>query len=148
MKAYAELGLANRFYVRITPGDYDLGGWAQVSGLDVSWDVAEYRAGDAGNHRWFFPGLTKYSMVKLTRAACADSLKVKEWLDKTSKQHQPGLVVVTLRDANQKDVMTWELKHAYPARWSVTGFEAGASKVAAETLDVVHVGFLDDESVA
>lgn len=140
-----EPGMANRFHVRVVPGDYDLGSWAQVGGLDVSWDVPEHRVGDAGNHRWFFPGVTKYSMVKLTRAACLDSRRVKEWLERTSTRHQPGSVLVTLRDGNEAEIMSWELKHAFPARWSVSGFDAGTSKVATETLDLVHVGFLDDE---
>jgi len=49
---------------------HDLGSWAKVDGLDVSWDIAEYRAGDGGNYRWYFPGNTKYSNIKLARAAC------------------------------------------------------------------------------
>src|SRR5262249_14944852 len=123
----------------------DLGSWSQVSGLDVAWEVPEHRVGDAGNHRWFFPGHTKYSLVKLTRAACVDSRRVKAWLDRTSTGHQPGSILVTMRDSKREDVMSWQLKHAYPARWSVVGFEAGVSKVATETLDLVHGGFLDDE---
>ena len=41
-----KIGLANRFKVKIDNGTYDLGSWAKVDGLEVTWDLAEYRAGD------------------------------------------------------------------------------------------------------
>ena len=53
-----KIGMANRFTVVIDNGDYDLGSWSQVDGLDVKWDMAEYRAGDGGNDRWYFPANT------------------------------------------------------------------------------------------
>ena len=68
------LALANRFKSRSTrPGEIDLGSWAKVDGLDVTFDVVEYRAGDAWNSRWYCPGATKYSTVKLSRAVTADT---------------------------------------------------------------------------
>ena len=41
--------------------------------------------------------------------------------------------------------MDWELKNVMPVRWSITGFDAGASRVATETLELNHRGFLADE---
>jgi phage tail-like protein len=142
-----KVGLANRFTLKIDQGDYDLGSWAKVEGLDVKWDVAEYRAGDAGNHRWYIPGITKYTDVKLTRAACADSLTVKKWLDATAKNFVATSGKITLMDSSSDaaGVMFWDLKNVVPVKWSITGFDAGASKVATETLEIAHLGFLDDE---
>ena len=40
------IGLANRFTVKVTPGEHDLGSWTKAEGLDVTWDVADYRAGE------------------------------------------------------------------------------------------------------
>ena len=58
------LALANRFKVKVdAPGEIDLGSWAKVDGLDVTFDVVEYRAGDAWNSRWYCPGATKYSSL-------------------------------------------------------------------------------------
>lgn len=140
------LGMANRFTVKIDNGEYDLGSWAQVDGLDVKWDLAEYRAGDSGNERWYFPANTHYSVVRLTRAASQESMQVRKWLKSTSFSFQPQIAVVTLCDASATPVMDpWELKHVMPLRWSITGFDAGASKVATETLELHHRGFLDDE---
>ena len=73
------LALANRFTVKVdAPGEVDLGSWAKAEGLDVTFDVVEYRAGDCGNERWYAPGFTKYSTVKLTRAVSPDTEKVRK----------------------------------------------------------------------
>jgi|SRR5882757_3866903 len=141
------IGLANRFTVKVTPGEHDLGSWTKAEGLDVTWDVADYRAGDAGNQRWFFPASTKYSQVRLSRAASqGDSQKVKDWLSQTSFHHTGGMEVqIVLHDSSTKKVLDWHLKNAMPAKWSIANFEAGGSNVAIETLEFVHEGFLDDD---
>ena len=140
------LALANRFHVKAdAPNSVDLGSWAKVEGLDVTFDVVEYRAGDSWNERWYSPGSTKYSTVKLTRTVTKDdTAKVKKWLSDTALHHQPGLVNIELRDAADAKVTDWVLRSAMPSKWSVTGFDAGTSKVATETLEIVHQGFLDD----
>ncbi len=141
------LALANRFWVKVElPSKVDLGSWAKVDGLDVTFDVPEYRAGDAWNERWYCPGATKYSTIKLSRVVTPDDTKkVRDWLNKTSKSHAPGLVVVELKDSHGDTVTDWHLRSALPAKWSVVGFDATASKIATEQLEIVHMGFLDDE---
>jgi len=137
-----QLGLSMRFRVEID--GQDLSWWAKASGLEVSWAVCEYRAGDVGNERWYFPGLTKYPTIKLERAASSkDTATVKDWLSKTQFNHEPSSGKVELQDAKQEMVHVWELKHVIPVKWSINAFEAGSSKVAVETLELAHMGFLD-----
>jgi phage tail-like protein len=141
----SRIGLVNRFRIVIN-GDYDLGSWSKVTGLDVTWDPAEYRAGDMGNHRWFFPGNTKYTDVTLERAACEESKRVKDWLSKDSFGWKPGQTgTIILCDSSGEKIMDWELKNIMVRKWSITGFDAGASQVAKESLIIAHLGFLDDE---
>jgi phage tail-like protein len=142
----AQLGLVNRFHVKVTPGDHDLGSWSKVDGLDVTFDVPEYRAGDAWNHRWFFAANTKYSPVILSRAAVSkDTKDVQKWLSDTALKCKVGEVTIELRDAHHDPVHTWTLKNAMPKKWKITGFEAGGSAVAVESLEIEHNGFLDDD---
>ena len=141
-----KIGMANRFACRVTPGDHDFGTFSEVTGLDVQWDVVQYQAGDQGNNKWILPGNTKYSTVKLARTACDDSKKVKEWLDKTSFTHEPHIVTIELYDESYTTaIMEWELKEAMPTKWSISGFKAGTSGLATETLEFAHCGFLADE---
>jgi phage tail-like protein len=144
----SKLGLANRFSVTIDFARYDLGSWAQADGLSVKWSVAEYRAGDAGNLRWYFPGNTEYSTIKLTRAASEDSKKVKQWLDDTSFQWKPYTGHIVLHDSGAKEIMTWELQQVMPVHWQIVPFDAMASKVATETLELSHLGFLADHKAS
>lgn len=145
----SKIGLANRFHVKIEPGDWDLGSWQKADGLDVTWDMPEYRAGDAGNARWFFPANTKYSSVKLIRAACEDTKIVAEWL-KTNSFTYPksrAQVAITLFDSTGQmpGIHTWELQNAIPKKWAINSMDAGASQVSVETLEFDHEGFLGDE---
>jgi phage tail-like protein len=139
------LGMANRFTVNIHNGKYNLGSWSQIDGLDVKWDIAEYRAGDGGNDRWYFPANTHYSVIKLTRAASTESDQVRGWLDSTSFKWEAQTATIQLHDSAGKPVTHWDLKKVMPVRWSITAFDSGASKVATETLELNHVGFLNDE---
>lgn len=143
----SRLGLANRFSVTIDYARYDLGSWAQADGLSVKWNVAEYRAGDAGNLRWYFPASTEYQGIKLTRAASEESRAVKAWLDDTSFNFKPYTGQVVLHDSGNQVIMTWELQNVMPVHWQITSFDAMASKVVTETLELSHLGFLADHKV-
>lgn len=140
-----QLGLSMRFDVTID-NSYDLKSWSKASGLEVSWDICEYRAGDGKNDRWYFPGLTKYQTIKLERAAnLDDTKKVKEWLESNSFKHEVQTGSVVLMDAKLGEVHKWSLRHVLPVKWNIQAFEAGSSKVAIESLELAHMGFLEDE---
>jgi phage tail-like protein len=148
------IGMANRFAVKVVePSAFDLGTWAKCDGLDVSWNVNSYQAGDAGNSLWIFPGSTKYKDVTLQRVACTDTKRIKDdWLSKVSFELsttlKPHLITVTLLDESYtlaNAVCDWELQNAFPKQWSVTGMDATKSAVAFETLVIAHTGFLGDE---
>lgn len=145
----SKIGLANRFVVDIEPGSWDLGSWQKCEGLEVTWDMPEYRAGDAGNMRWYFPANTKYTTVKLLRAACDDTATVKQWLDTNAWTYTKSRsqVAVTLLDSTgaRPGINTWHLKNAIPKKWAINSMDAGASQVSIETLEFEHEGFLEDE---
>lgn len=143
----AQLGMSMRFTVNLDEQAVNLGSWSKVTGLDVTWDLVEYHAGDGPkNERWYFPGRTKYSVVKLERAVEADGTKaVQEWLAKNSFQHSVTSGKIELQDAMGAVVFAWTLRHVLPVKWSVTPFDSSANKVALETLEIAHMGFLENE---
>jgi phage tail-like protein len=144
------IGAANRFLVSIIPDGFSLGSWQKAEGLDVTWDMPDYRAGDGGNQRWYFPANTKYQSVKLIRAACDQSHLVRDWLNKNSFNHSLSRcnVLIKLYDASGGTPMVeWELRNAQPKKWSINSMDAGASAVSIETLEFEHEGFLEDETL-
>jgi phage tail-like protein len=140
----AMLAMVMRFTV--TVDGQSLASWSKASGLEVTWDLVEYRAGDGENDRWIFPGLAKYPTVKLERAAnSADSALVRTWLNNTSFKHEGGKTAkIELQDASLKKVADWTLRNVMPVKWSIVPFDAGGNKVATETLELAHTGFLDE----
>jgi phage tail-like protein len=142
----SSIGLSNRFVVSMSgKSDYDLGSWSKAEGLDVSWDIAEYRMGDGGNDRLYFPGNTKYTNVKLIRGVSEETEKVKQWLNKNSWEMEVFTGSIQLFTTAAKKVTEWTLRDVMPSKWSISTFDAGASQVSMETLELVHRGFLDDE---
>ncbi|MDT4917764.1 MAG: hypothetical protein QOI15_2878 [Pseudonocardiales bacterium] len=144
----SKIGLANRFHVTVDQGNWNLGSWQKCEGLDVTWDMPDYRAGDDGNMRWFFPGNTKYKPIKLIRAAAAgDSDTVRKWLNTNAwtQADSRGGIHIVLYDSNGDQITFWDLKAALPKAWSINAMDAGASQVAIETLEIDHQGWLDDE---
>jgi phage tail-like protein len=143
----SKIGLGNRFKVTVTPGGWDLGSWAKADGLDVSWEVPDYRMGDGWNNRLFAPAQTKYNPVKLTRAADAkDSKTVRKWLEKNSTSYDVGAEIkIELSDSFGETVIDWNLRNVVVKKWGITTFDAGTGSVAIETLEIEHEGFLEDE---
>lgn len=140
----SKLGLANRFEVTIE-GSVPLGSWARVEGLDVTWDVCDYRPGDQGNELYYALGRPAFSRIRLTRAASKeDTPKVRDWLSKNSFKHQAITASIVLKDSANDEVNSWNLRRVMPTKWSITSFDSTASSVATETLEFVHNGFLDD----
>lgn len=142
----SQIGLANRFVVSMSgKEEYNLGSWTKADGLDVSWDVAEYRMGDGGNDRLYFPGNTKYTPIRLSRGVSEETEKVKQWLSKNSWEMEVFAGYIALFSSAATKVTDWNLRDVMPSKWAITTFDAGASSVAIETLELVHRGFLDDE---
>ncbi|WP_042423841.1 phage tail protein [Streptacidiphilus anmyonensis] len=142
---FGTTGMAHRFRVLIDTPEYNLGTWSKVSGLQVNWRVCEYRTGAGWNSLVQFPGQTTYQLIKLSRAACRDSETVQRWLKNTAVNASFSTGEISMVDWLGLPVVTWELTAFFPAGWSISDFDAGGSKVAMETLELAHSGFLQDD---
>ncbi|MFJ4966480.1 T4-like virus tail tube protein gp19 [Streptomyces sp. ADI96-02] len=142
---FGSVSMAHRFAVAIDRSRYELGHWSSASGLNVSWQTAEYRAGDSWNHPLVFPGVPQYQRIKLSRAACRDSQIVQEWLTETAMRNEPLTGAISLVNWQNDRTVTWELKEFFPAAWGINEFNSSQGNVALETLEIVHTGFLDDD---
>ncbi|MEU7500968.1 hypothetical protein GTY41_07250 [Streptomyces sp. SID685] len=142
-KLVENVAMAHRFTVSIDDSNYQLGHWSSASGLNVSWQKIEHRTGDKWNHPYLFPGFPEYQKIKLTRAACKDSVIVQRWLKETAMRNEPmsGEIALAIPDG---EAIKWEIREFFPSGWSISDFDAAQGKVAIETLELVHSGFLDD----
>jgi phage tail-like protein len=138
----APRGLAARFQVTID--GQDLGSWSTCKGLEVDFQHETYT--ELGNNQFihYLPQAAKYTHITLERACTAEeSTALQRWLSKVAMQPSRGTASITLHDAHQGDVITWTLTDVFPAKWTGPQLDAGANKMAMETLVLAHAGFLD-----
>lgn len=135
------LGVTMRFEVVID--GVDLGGWATCQGLAVEFNPEAVRELGENETVQYLPGVVSYPKIVLTRAMTAeDSAKVRSWLAAKVGDATPGTASIVLRDAKRRQVAKWDLRNVLPARWTGPTLDAGTSRVAIETLELVHEGFL------
>lgn len=144
-------GLAMRFHVKV--GGLDLGHWSACKNLKV--ELKFNRSREGGNY-WYErlqPTYISYPTVTLERAVHpTDSRTLQAWLaqvasrwmnyDGTGEQYEGQTATITLFGAAGQQVMDWELAGVYPVSWSGPALSAAESKVALETLELAHEGFL------
>ena len=131
-----------RFIVTTGDNTHDLGSWSKVTGLDVTWDLAEYRSGGAANvsRPPYFPGNTKYGTVKLGRAASSEADLVIVWLRHLAETGDSPTLVITLLDHAGEAVVSWQLDNVFPRKYTVGGLNSKGTDVAIETLVLSHEG--------
>ena len=140
------LALANRFTVKVdAPGEIDLGSWAKVDGLDATFDVVEYHAGDAVELALVLPGRNEVLDREAQSCSHCRHREGEEVVERHREEPQAGPDGDRAQGLADKPVFTWEMRSAMPSKWSVSGFDAGTSKIATEQLEIVHLGFLDDD---
>jgi phage tail-like protein len=113
--------------------------FSEVSGLDASIDVIDYRTGDsAENTPEKLPGLNRYSNVTLKRGFTSD-ISLWNWINSAlTGSVVRATVQITLRDQVDNPVWMWQLRNAWPCRWSGPLLVANSSDVAIETLEIAH----------
>lgn len=145
-------GLAMRFKVTIKNSQLaavdDLGMWSSCEGLKVSFGTSVVKSGGEYGYEQVLPEAVKYQNVTLRRGMLAkDSGSLQAWLAKVANEWQDSSfqgasVGITLYDATRHAVATWTLLNAYPVSWTGPSLSAADNKVAIESLEFVHQGFL------
>lgn len=147
------LGMAMRFDVVVD--GYDLGSWSACKGLNVTFQHDKVM--ELGQHEYisYIPGRVEFSAVTLERAmqhgdwettrSWLAKVQAADWLLESSDLGGGGgsSAQITLRDANLGEVASWTLANVLPTAWKGPQLDALGNRVAIETLELCHEGFLD-----
>ena len=117
------------------------GAFSEVSGLDVSIDVIDYREGNSKLPTdQKLPGLAHVSNVVLKRGLTSD-LSLWAWFAAVmvGNVERRG-IAITLLDQAERPVLIWRLRNAWPCKWVGPALNASSSDVAIETLEITHEG--------
>lgn len=129
---------AFRFHVEID-GMF-VGGFSQVSGLEVEVVTESYReGGENGFEHQLVTGI-KYSPIVLKRGI-ADSSIFLRWCQSVVKGNiirMHGSIV--LLDSKDKEQCRWSFFDAYPIKWTGPDLNSMNSEVAIESITLAHNG--------
>lgn len=114
----------------------------EVSGLDVKFDVIEYRPGDMPSFtRGKMPGLRKGGDVTLKKAILKDDKTLWDWINQVKMNIiRRESVTIALIDESGIPVHSWKLTNAWPQKYTMGGFKADGNGVFMENIVLAHEG--------
>lgn len=117
-----------------------VGGFSEVSGLQVKTEVETVEERGTNNYEHKLPKKTKYPNVVLKRGII-DSNAIWKWHQdvingKTSQKS--GCIILLDNIGNEK--LRWRFTQAYPVKWSGSELKADGNNVEVESLELVHEG--------
>ena len=122
-----------------------LGSFNSCEGLGCEVVIEEREEGGNNAFVWQLPTRMKYSRVKLTRAVGGDSAKLTTWLAEFAATAQRQVATITAFTGDGVKVAAWTLQEVIPVRWTGPTFNLDTAKVATETVELAHHGFLPGE---
>ena len=107
---------------------------------DTTMDPIEYRNGSESLTVRKIPGLIKFANITLKRGYTGD-LAFWNWLVEAMN----GLVrrtegTVIMLDENRREVMRWNIRRAWPCKYTAASLNAKNNEIAIETLEICHEG--------
>jgi phage tail-like protein len=114
--------------------------FSEVSGLDSTIDMAEYREGGRNTTVMKLPGLTKHSNIVL-KWGLVDDPELYNWHRDAVNgdvKRKNGSIVVLDRRGDEK--VRWNFFNAWPVKWDPPDFNATANEVAVESVELAHEG--------
>lgn len=130
-----------KYRFRLEIDGIDQAGFSEVSGFDANVDVIEYREGDSPvTSPVKLPGLTKYGNVTM-KWGVTDSLSLYDWIKGISEGTiERKTVTITVLDDAGDSKASWQLLNAWPTKYTAPDFNASASEIALESLELAHEG--------
>jgi phage tail-like protein len=110
-----------------------------VSGLSVDIETEEIAEGGENRFKHKLPVKTKYPNLTLKRGMLIDSAVINWCKDAIeSFSFQPVNLTIKLLNEEHQPLISWNVVHAYPVKWSVEDFNAEESKLVVENFELTY----------
>lgn len=118
-----------------------VGGFSEVSGLQVETEVEDYREGGMNEYVHRLAGPIRYPANLVLKHGLTDADVLWRWHQEVVR----GNIVrkngsILLRDSSGEGRWRWNFVGAYPVKWSGPDLRAATAELAVETLELVHRG--------
>jgi phage tail-like protein len=135
-----EEAVAVCFVVKID--DESLGAFSSCDGLGCEFVMEQREEGGNNGMVWQLPSRLKYSNVKLSRPVTKDSAKITKWFAGMAAGVKRKTATIEARTLEGTVIASWALEGVVPVRWSGPQLSGDSPKVATETIELAHHGFL------
>jgi phage tail-like protein len=132
----------------VNVGGNELGAFNTCDGLGCEVVMEQREEGGNNGFVWQLPTRVKYTNVKLTRPVGPDSAKLTKWIASFASGVERKTATISARTADLEVVATWNLDGVIPVRWSGPSLNPDSPKVAMETIELAHHGFLPTKDSA
>lgn len=126
---------------RIEIDGLTVGGFSEVSGLQVETVVETYREGGLNEYEHKLPGPTRYPSNLILKHGLMDTDTFWKWHHEVTQgkiKRKNGSIV--LCDSAGNEQWRWNFTGAYPVRWTGPDLRANTAEVAIESLELAHTG--------
>lgn len=130
-----------KFRYKVEIDGLEAGGFSEATGFDASIDVIEYREGDmTAETPMKIAGLKKYGNITL-KQGLTDSRVMYDWLAAgVNGEVQRKTLTLTLLNDTQAPAASWQIINAWPTKYTAPDFNATASEIAIETIEIANEG--------
>lgn len=113
-----------------------------VSGLSAEVQTETYREGGENRFEHILPVRSSYSNLTLKRGLITDSELI-TWFTDTfeTMQVEPVTLDILLLNENSEPLISWNVVHAWPKKWSMSDLDAEQNAIAIETLELHYRTF-------
>lgn len=119
-----------------------VGGFSEVTGLEVRTEVDEYREGGVNDYVHKIAKETRYQNLTLKRGI-TDSTELWEWHQQVVEGDiERKTVSVVLLDSQRQEKWRWVFLDAYPVKWNGSDLSATGNTVAVESVELAHHGMM------
>lgn len=117
-------------------------GFTEVSGLDMEYEVLEYRDGNQPDFTsQKVPGLKKFSNVVLKRGVVVKGdNEFFTHFDNARNENYKRTISIRLLNEQHKSEMIWTVRKAWPVALKCSELDASNSKIMIESLEMAHEG--------
>ena len=130
-----------KFHFRVEWGGTRIG-FTEVTGLEVSTDVIEYRDGASPDYSKIkMPGMQKFGNITLKRGIFkGDNEYYNWWNTHALNTIERRDITISLLNESHEPVVVWKIKNAWPVKVQSTDLKGDGNEVAVETIEIAHEG--------
>ncbi|HYU81087.1 MAG TPA: phage tail protein [Vicinamibacterales bacterium] len=118
-----------------------VGGFTEVTGLDMEMELEAYREGGVNAFIHQLPGAMRYPSHLVLKRGLTDADSFWRWYRDAANgdvARRNGSII--LQNAKGDEVWRWNFVDAYPVRWTGPQLRASSAEIAIESLELAHRG--------